>query len=296
MRPPAPSPPATPWPILIGACLAVGAIGAIDLATGVEVRVYPLYFAPIAWGAWRLGRATAVLLALLSTASWVVSNWQAGRSYQDHYIWPINTLAQLIAFGSVGLLVSELRRRLLTERDISRRDPLTSLYNSRAFSELGQRIIAMARRTSRPLTFAYIDLDHFKLVNDRHGHLEGDRVLAEVAALLRRELREVDLVARLGGDEFAIVLVDCDDAGARVALERVRVRLNERMRAGGWPVTASIGAMTWRSAPVSIERAIGACDVLMYRAKTQGKDRVYLEVVEPDSTVSPATLASPSRA
>ena len=110
-------------------------VGVIDHLTGYEVRLFPLYFLPIAFVAWRLSRPYALALSALSSLTWALANFLAGKVYSSPFTWPVNVLSQLAAFATVGVLVSDLRRRLLAEKELNRQDQLTALLNSRAFYE-----------------------------------------------------------------------------------------------------------------------------------------------------------------
>jgi diguanylate cyclase (GGDEF)-like protein len=123
-----------------------------------------------------------------------------------------------------------------------------------------------------------MDVDDFKLVNDRLGHSTGDRLLRTVAETLKEHSREVDVVARLGGDEFAVLMPETGERAARVAVARLRRRLLESSRAEGWPVTFSFGVVTWAAPPPSVDEMLRAADELMYAAKREGKDGVRHEV------------------
>ena len=271
--------------------LGIAIVGVIDYGTGSEIRTYPLYFIPIAYGAWRLGRMPVGLLALLSAVAWVLSNALFGLQLSHFSIWIINFVAQLSAFCLVGLLIVELRRRLRAEQDLSRKDTLSQLPNGRAFREHGEYLVALARRTNKPLTIAYLDLDNFKSVNDSRGHQEGDRALAAAAAAFTRECRESDLLARLGGDEFAVLMPDTGSDTAGVLFERLRRSLGDEMERRGWPITVSIGAMSYVVAPGSLEQAVRDVDALMYRAKQQGRNRVRLEIAEGELAASSVETA-----
>ncbi len=263
----------------IVALLSIPAIGWIDFATGAEVRVFPLYYGPIALVAWKGGRVAALIAAALCAAAWRESNSLAGMEFSSPMIWAGNTVILGTSFAVVGLLVASLRMALIREQGISRMDPLTSLPNGRAFREEADRILALCRRRERPATLAYVDLDNFKTVNDTRGHQAGDGLLRTVARLLLASTRPSDLCARLGGDEFAVLLPDADARGARVALERLRLELAESAAAHACSVTASIGAVTFLTVPDSLDEMISAADTRMYVAKTGGKNRVHLEEV-----------------
>jgi diguanylate cyclase (GGDEF)-like protein len=274
---------------------AVALIAWLDHATGVEIRIYPLYFLPIALAAWYGPPGTGWWMPLATTVAWSGSNALSGASRWGGVVWGINTVTQAISFLTIGLLIRELRRRLERERDLSRHDPLTGLRNRRAFHEHGELLAAAAARAGQPLTLAFLDLDNFKHVNDSAGHLEGDRVLRAVADVLRERLRGSDLAARLGGDEFALLLPNTGAPGAQTLLERVRAGVGERMHAERWPVTVSVGAIVYACAPATLEEGLKRADRLMYTAKGQGKNRVYLELAEAER-VPPADADGPADA
>ena len=270
------------------AVLGIALAGAVDFVTGYEVRTYPLYFLPIAYGALRLPRRISPILAVLSATVWFLSNRLAGASYTSPYIASFNFASQTLAFGLVGFLIAELRVRLALEASMSRQDALTGLPNTRGFLEQARLLLAVARRAGTPVTFAYLDLDNFKAVNDQHGHLEGDRVLTTAAAVLQRHCRTSDAVGRLGGDEFVMLLVDSGPDAAYSSLARIRELMVSSMRANGWPVTVSVGAACYVRAPATLEAALHGADELMYAAKRDGKNRVHVQVLESQSSLPPA--------
>lgn len=271
---------AAPGLVALSSVVLVGFIAWIDYATGIWFRIFPLYYLAIAFGAQCISMRAGVLLALLSSVSWMSSNLLSGEHPYGPEIWSLNFLTMTLSFLVVGYLIGRLRHSLERERDLSRRDNLTGLHNSRAFHELGTFAMAGARRTGIPVTLAFIDLDNFKAVNDRLGHREGDRVLREAGALLAGYFRESDLVARLGGDEFAALLPDTGPEDATTALERLREAMQALMKGQGLPVTMSIGAVHFAAAPDHLEPAIHAADELMYEVKHGGKNRVLVRTSE----------------
>lgn len=268
------SPPPRKLAVLAASTGAVMAIGVVDWQTGVALRVFPLYFLPVAYTAWWLSRRYGVGMALAASVTWLVSNVSAETSDSDPLVWGFNVGAQLVAFVTVGLLVAGLRQRLLAEEELNRVDALTGLPNRRAFRERTEWLFSLMRREGRPITVAYVDLDNFKSVNDRHGHQEGDRALRLASEAMRKHLREGDVVARLGGDEFAVLLPNTSAEQARVALERLRSEVSKAMQAESWPITTSIGAVTFPEPPAEIDAALRRADERMYEAKREGKDRV----------------------
>lgn len=264
--------------VWIAGVLGVALIGVLDYFSGYELRVFPLYFAPVSLVAWYRGRSGALIVAALSAASWFGSNFFAGLHYANPGIWVANTLVQGSSFAIVGVLIATLRAALKREQGLSRIDPLTSLLNSRAFYEEAGRLLSLCRRKKHPVTVAYLDLDDLKSVNDIHGHQAGDALLRRFAEVLHASIRPSDLAARLGGDEFAILLFEVGPDAAATTLERLRSLLADTSASSPCPATASIGAVTFLTPPDNVEQMIHYADVRMYAAKTEGKDRIRLVV------------------
>jgi predicted signal transduction protein with EAL and GGDEF domain len=163
-----------PFAVTAGCVLLVCLIGYLDYATGTEARVFPLYYLPIAAGALLVSRAVGLGLAAFSSIFWVLSMYWGGSTWSIG-MFTFNAVTQMASFGLIALLVGSLVRRFEVERDLSRTDALTSLPNGRPFYEIAAVLIAGARRSGRPFTLAYVDLDNFKAVNDARGHLRGTR-------------------------------------------------------------------------------------------------------------------------
>ncbi len=157
-------------------------------------------------------------------------------------------------------------------------DPLTGLFNRRRFERELERHVAHVARYGEGGAAMVLDIDHFKYVNDTHGHSAGDRLLVSVAGVLRERLRETDVVARIGGDEFALLLPRADAAGARVIAESVRRAVREEVSVPKadrpWRVTTSVGiAMFEPGARLTGEDIVVNADLAMYAAKAAGRDR-----------------------
>lgn len=196
---------------------------------------------------------------------------------------------EVIPLHVVGAPVYDARGKLLYAvsgfqdvRELQRhanRDVLTGLANRAALQQMFTREALSARRTKRPLAVGIIDLDHFKSINDTHGHAKGDEVLARVARVLGETLRRTDLVGRWGGEEMVAVMPDTDLASARLALERclVATRALDLRGKGDQPfvVTFSAGAVLVQD-DEKLEAAVTRADQLLYAAKEAGRDRIVV--------------------
>lgn len=278
--PPDPSSAArTPLFAATTASLLIAAMGYVDYATGIELRVYPLYFIPVSLAAWLGGPALAVAAACGASLIWGWANHLGGLRYSHSSYLIGNIATQFVAFIFIGLLIAVLRRRSDAEHWAARHDRLTELTNAQGFYEALEREVQRARRHSRTFALAYLDLDDFKAVNDRAGHRAGDDVLRSAARVLREGTRVSDTLARLGGDEFALILPETDAEGAHLLLQRLRINLQEAMQTAGFSVTASIGAVIVTSTSSDADELIAAADLQMYAAKQEGKNHVRMGVV-----------------
>jgi diguanylate cyclase (GGDEF)-like protein/PAS domain S-box-containing protein len=180
--------------------------------------------------------------------------------------------AVMLGFADIGpQKQSEARLR-----ELATTDPLTGALNRRRLFELATDEVRRSERYGRPLCFAMLDLDHFKAVNDRHGHTAGDEALRTVAAAIRAGLRSHDLLARYGGEEFAVVLPETGLETAVAAMDRIREAIaGLRFDAGGAAlrITVSAGVVAWRPGE-SPGAVLDRADVALYEAKRSGRNRV----------------------
>lgn len=270
------------WRILVPfATGLVILVGIADCVTGSRFSLLLFYLAPVALVSWFGGIGTGAALSASAAAAWLVSRTLQSGSLPDFMMY-WNAFEKFGIFLVVAYVVSmqsALRRLLEREQELSRTDSLTGLMNRRAFGEQLEEEIVRSRRYGRPFSLAYMDLDDFKEVNDRHGHDAGDRLLRTVARTLRGSLRSSDFVARLGGDEFAILLPETEDEAAAGVLDKAKERMAGIRGPGEGAVNASIGVLTCGKPPESHDQVLAMADALMYSAKKQGKNRILREVL-----------------
>ena len=170
-------------------------------------------------------------------------------------------------------------------RQLAQYDPLTRVRNAAAYYAQCEQHIRLAQRSGRSFAVLFADLDHFKQINDTHGHAAGDAVLRAVALCLQQTVRDTDVVGRVGGEEFSILLPDTDCQGAlelaeriRAAIESLHVQLESRICLH---VTASLGVSICQDAAQNIQSIQREADQAMYQAKAGGRNRVSLFGAQP---------------
>jgi diguanylate cyclase (GGDEF)-like protein len=220
-----------------------------------------------------------ILLTAKHTQSDVIEGLEAGA---DDYISkpfdPQELKVRLRTGKRILCLLDQLTTARETLRELAARDPLTGLWNHNSIIELLENELRRAERQGTCVGVALVDLDHFKSVNDTHGHLVGDHVLREAAQTMIGSIRPYDAVGRLGGEEFLVVLPGCDRINAVSHAERLRSALNRiavDTKSGPLHFTASFGVtVVTPEASVDAQSAIRTADAAMYSSKHSGRDRV----------------------
>jgi diguanylate cyclase (GGDEF)-like protein len=251
----------------------IALVAVLDYLTPWDDSLAIFYLLPISLVAWGVGRWQGIVISFMTTAAWLLIYMldNPGYAHPAPY-W--NSMVRLAFYLMVTLSLSSLKQALDREKKLASTDPLTGIRNGRFFHEAAGAEIERAKRYGRPFTVAYFDLDNFKEVNDRFGHSRGDELLRLVAAAVRTNLRKTDCVARLGGDEFAVLLPETGYRPAAAVLRKIHQLILEKMRQVGFPVTCSIGAVTFVRPARSAEELIRRADTCMYAAKKNGKNRL----------------------
>ncbi|WP_256203130.1 GGDEF domain-containing protein [Pseudomonas sp. ML96] len=212
-----------------------------------------------------------VLIGLVGHALWV-----PGSVFESHY----QMVSFLVTNAMAGVLTFIFAYRTRTQRDqlqaLAIQDPLTGAGNRRAMNEELKIAVSSRRRHGRSYGVLAMDLDHFKLINDQHGHQAGDQVLIDYVRLIKSSSRQEDRLFRFGGEEFLLLLPDTDPQGLEAAAQHLLQTVRDNLRGPGGPVTMSIGGAMLRSEePWShwLQRA----DQCLYQAKSAGRDRTIID-------------------
>ena len=191
----------------------------------------------------------------------------------------VGLLATIFIIAIVIIAVNHFQGRL---EFLATVDELTGISNRRHFMSMLKNEAVRATRYDRPLSLLMIDVDHFKGINDSHGHQVGDRVLARLAETIKESLRESDSLGRLGGEEFGVVLPEIDRDEAGKVAERIRAAVDSMvldLESGPLRMTISVGAATMGSRSTDIEDLLQRADLALYQAKDQGRNRVVAAAV-----------------
>jgi diguanylate cyclase len=268
-----------------------------ELSTdGFRISVMMVFFAAMLLASFRLNFWKLAVLAVYASAGYALALILAFADHGVRLSFTVEWLQWLIfsltaaAFSVTGASINALRSRLSGKneelgkaleqvREMAIRDELTGLFNRRHIMEILQQQQALADSGDYRFCLCYLDLDHFKPINDTYGHGVGDQVLRRFAELVHDSLREADYTGRLGGEEFVLVLSQTGMEEAWHVAERLRLRLEAQTFADLHPdlrVTVSIGVSEYRMGE-PIDEALQRADNCLYRAKDGGRNRVVCE-------------------
>lgn len=254
-------------------------IGVVRYLTGPEFALSLFYLFPIILATWYAGKWVGVLLSLVSAVSWLMADLAMRHAFSSSLIPFLNESFRLVVFLFITFILLKLKNAVNTQKELARTDPLTLVHNRRAFNDLADLEITKARRSKKPTSVLYVDIDNFKKINDHFGHRIGDSLLCSVAKTIKTNIRAIDIMARLGGDEFCILLAETGSGAVALVARKLKEKLMGMMQNYNWPVTFSIGVVTFENPPDSVDQLITAADAQMYFAKRQGKNRIHYKVV-----------------
>jgi diguanylate cyclase (GGDEF)-like protein len=228
--------------------------------------------------------AALIVLFIISYLGYAAVFWKSHSTLQDLIV------PSVFVFGASFVLLAttlsletamDVMRISLLERETAT-DPLTGVRNRRYLDRRLSEEVASARRYSLPLSVLMLDIDHFKQINDTHGHQAGDQVLVTLGKIVSDELRKADILARYGGEEFLVIAPHTPLSGATIVAERVRKRIEshdfslpgEPSGTGRINVTVSIGVASLGNGVDSRENLVHAADENLYRAKEEGRNQI----------------------
>ena len=247
--------------------------------SGPEVVFSLFYIFPIMLATWKTGIWAGIFLSFSSAFLMLYIEKFLLNLFPNTITPFLNNIFRLIIFLIITYIVSELKISLEKQKELARIDPLTSIANNRAFYEAANMEFEKAKRHGFPISVLYMDLDNFKEVNDRLGHSTGDHLLKIVAQTIIKNIRTIDTVARLGGDEFGILLPQTGPDSAFIVAGKIKEMIMLIMKKNNWPVTTSIGVVSYLKSPQSVDEMIKKADLLMYSAKSGGKNTIKQTVV-----------------
>lgn len=248
-------------------------------------------------------------LAAFGTASAVVA-WRGEPDYSPALAMAYLAMIAIVFLSSTFLTTRvqatrahlrrqkhELAEALARISSIATRDELTGLLNRRAMHDLLDLEHRRSQRSGRPLLLAQLDIDHFKRINDTHGHATGDRALQAFASTVRSNVRSTDVLARWGGEEFVLMLAETDPGGARDLLDRIRLAvaaMEMPLANGTLRMTVSVGLAQHQPGD-TVEQTLERADQALYAAKSQGRNRVVVApLTAPIGTSMNTSIAGPT--
>lgn len=259
--------------IAIFCCLA-GAVVGIILENVGHLWSYPVLMATFF--------LTRPAIAITFNTLMVLTVMGYGQSLPSaESLWAFFTTATVVsACAFIFAIRNQQQRQEMAV--LARRDPLTGVRNRRSMDDALQLAVSTASRTETPYALVMLDLDHFKTINDKHGHALGDEILVNLAQMVERNTRQSDQLFRFGGEEFVLLMPGVDHAGMKAVVQGLRQKIRSTLRSPDGPVTASFGAALlddnedWES---WLKRA----DDALYRAKESGRDCVVIDSEDQES-------------
>lgn len=255
-----------PWIVLSISILAMLCICIIDLLTPADIRLHVLYVFPLAAIAYSCPAKWMPAFGFFISASAQLTTFYWQHFPRMSFI--TDTLVAIASSIMTIILARRLRASYIAIKLLADSDALTGLSNRRRFESIITLEISRQIRYGGTFSLIAIDLNDFKNLNDTEGHHAGDQALILLGKTLLAKTRQTDSVARLGGDEFAILLPNTSEDDSKTVSQQLTQDIEHAMAAAGFPITASVGCITFNHAPASSSTALQAADRAMYRTKT----------------------------
>ncbi|MGH7738723.1 MAG: GGDEF domain-containing protein, partial [bacterium] len=229
------------WAVFIGSILLFTIFACEDYWDGPEIHLTVLYLIPVYLGTWFVGFWAGAFFSFLSGLTFLIDPMAAPKLFPD--IGPVlfNLVSIIVVYSAFSFALDLLKNKYAEAQDRLKRDSLTGLLNGSAFFEELEAERLRAVRYGHPLTLCFIDLDHFKQVNDTLGHIAGSELLKMTAEILRKSVRASDQVARMGGDEFVILFPETGPDAVKALTAKIKKTLCEGFQARGCGTTPSMG-------------------------------------------------------
>ena len=257
---------------------AIASICVVNYLVKDHVDLRLLFVMPVLLASWYGSRKTGTTMALLTAIVLLATNYSLGFYEINNISVAYDILVNLFVYLFISTILTKFKRVYGVEKDAADTDTLTGANSSRKFySELANEIVR-SRRYRHIISIAYIDVDNFKIINDKLGHPIGDELLIRVSECLLQSLRATDVVARLGGDEFVCLLPETGQDEAKTALLKAEKALKRSMEKYGWDVSFSVGVVTFETLPDDVGQAVKLADDLMYQVKTGNKNDIAYRV------------------
>ena len=253
-------------------------VGYLDYVAWPEIGLSFFYLIPVAIAAWHSGKALGIASCALSALVWLAADIMSGAQHSHIAILYWNGALIFGFYLVVTRLLFSLKQALQNEQTLLRHDAVTTAINSKYFDEVLQDEIERSKRYNHHFTLLYIGLDNFKAVNDLFGHKQGDAALWYCVATMAGVFRRTDIIGRLGGDEFGCLLPETSFDAATVAISRLHSALEKEVIMHKWPITFSMGVLTFIEPPEKSDDAIRLVEQLMSDVKKNGKNGVEHKV------------------
>ncbi len=239
---------------------------------------FPLFLIPVLLVSWYGGSKAGILLSIFTVCLVLVANFYIMPKYGDTYPLIYSHVSLFASSILVAVLVTNFQKVHKVEVIAAGTDELTGAANVRVFHiELANEILRSVRY-KHVFTLACLDIDNFKYINDTYGHAIGDDLLIQVVKSLKASLRKTDVIARIGGDEFACLFPETSLEEAKTAFSKASDLLRIEMEKKKWPVTFSVGVVTFKTLPDDLKQAMKVADDLMYTVKNSDKNNVAYSI------------------